>query len=689
MFTNIARLYAGTIGLMTNFFKINKMKSNSDLDTLCINTIRTLTIDAVESAGCGHPGMPMGTAPLSYLLWTRFLKHNPANPGWLNRDRFVLSAGHGSMLLYSLLHLTGYDLPLEELKQFRQLDSKTPGHPEFRHTPGVETTTGPLGQGFGNGVGMAMAQKYLAARFNRDGYTPIDYKIYGIVSDGDLMEGVQSEAASLAGHLKLDNLIYFYDDNGITIDGSTDLSFSEDAPARFKAYGWNVVSVDGNDLKSIEKALTSCLNDNGGKPSLIATRTNIGYGSPNKQDTSEIHGAALGKDEARLTKQNLGFDPDEKFAIPDEVLTHFRTLIDKGKESELKWEQELEIWKQKFPDLNEELEVFKSGILNINWDILPEFSPDSGKMATRQASGKVLEKLINESTFIIGGSADLTPSNNTLVKSLQDYSSQNYSGRYIRYGIREHAMGAVMNGMALSGLRPYGGTFLVFSDYMRPAIRLAALMGLPVVYVFTHDSIGLGEDGPTHQPVEHIPSLRTIPNLNVIRPADANETAYAWKMALERTDGPTALILTRQGLAVFDRSNIAPAEKITKGGYVMAGSDEDELILIATGSEVHLAMEAREKLLQDGIQARVVNIGCQEVFDQQSATYRESVLPSGVAKRISIEASVSFGWEKYTGNNGINISLERFGVSAPGDVAMKALGFTTERVLDACNKILR
>ena len=591
------------------------------------------------------------------------------------------------MLLYSLLHLTGYDLPIEELKQFRQLDSKTPGHPEFRHTPGVETTTGPLGQGFGNGVGMAMAQKYLAARFNRGEYKPIDYKIYGIVSDGDLMEGVQSEAASLAGHLKLDNLIYFYDDNGITIDGSTELSFSEDVPARFKAYGWNVVSADGNDLQSIENALTNCLNDNGGKPSLIATKTNIGYGSPNKQDTSEIHGAALGKDEARLTKQNLGFDPDETFAIPDEVLAHFRAIVDKGKELELKWENELESWKQKFPDLHKELDAFKSGVLNINWDILPEFSPESGKMATRQASGKVLEKLVGESPFIIGGSADLTPSNNTLVKSLQDYSAQNYSGRYIRYGIREHAMGAVMNGMALSGLHPYGGTFLVFSDYMRPAIRLAALMGLPVVYVFTHDSIGLGEDGPTHQPVEHIPSLRTIPNLNVIRPADANETAQAWKMALERQDGPTALILTRQGLPIYDRKSLAEASGLSNGGYVMAGGEKDDLILIATGSEVQLATGARTELLKKGIHARVVNMGCQEVFDQQPQSYRDKVLPPEISKRISIEAGVAYGWTKYTGIEGVSISLERFGVSAPGNLAMEALGFTVERVVEVAVQV--
>ena len=665
------------------------MKNRIDLDTLCINTIRTLSVDAVEKATCGHPGMPMGTAPLSYLLWTRYLRHNPKNPQWLNRDRFVLSAGHGSMLLYSLLHLTGYDLSLEDIRQFRQLNSKTPGHPEYGHTPGVETTTGPLGQGFGNGVGMALAQKYLASYFNRGDFKPFDYKIYAIVSDGDLMEGVQSEAASLAGHLKLDNLIYFYDDNGITIDGSTDLSFSEDVPKRFEAYGWNVVKADGNDLDSISKALASCLDNNGGKPSLIATKTNIGYGSPNKQDTAGIHGAALGEEEAKLTKGNLGFDPEKSFFIPDQALEVFRKSVSRGQQLEKEWEDGLAAYKEKYPELYEAFTGFQKGELNINWDeVLPEFAPDAGKMATRQASGKVLEKVVGESPFIIGGSADLTPSNNTLVKTLQDFSADNYSGRYIRYGIREHGMGAIMNGMALSGLRPYGGTFLVFSDYMRPTIRLAALMGVPVVYVFTHDSIGLGEDGPTHQPVEHIPSLRTIPNLNVIRPADANETAHAWKMALERTDGPTALILTRQGLPIFDRSDIVPASEVTKGGYVMAGSEKDELILIATGSEVQLALGARKQLLEDGVQARVVNMACHEIFDRQPASYRESVLPPNIMNRISIEAGVALGWEKYTGLGGINISLEQFGVSAPGGEAMKALGFTVERVVEECKKLL-
>ena len=665
------------------------MKNKIDLDTLCINTIRTLSVDAVEKATCGHPGMPMGTAPLSYLLWTRYLRHNPKNPLWPNRDRFVLSAGHGSMLLYSLLHLTGYDLTLDDLKAFRQLESKTPGHPEFGLTPGVETTTGPLGQGFGNGVGMAMAEKYLAAFFNREEFKLFDHKIYGIVSDGDLMEGIHNEAASIAGHLKLDNLIYFYDDNGITIDGATDLTFSDNVPKRFEAYGWHVVKADGNDLASIENALEDCLENSNGKPSLISTKTNIGFGSPNRQDTAGIHGAALGEEELRLTKEKLGFDPDRHFEIPEKALEVFRKTIPRGEQMEREWKEGLAKYKEKYPELYEEYKAFQDGLVSINWKkALPDFSPDEGKMATRKASGLVLERLVEESPFVVGGSADLTPSNNTLVKTFKDFSPANYSGRYIRFGIREHAMGAIMNGMALSGLQPYGGTFLVFSDYMRPTIRLAALMKLPVIYVFTHDSIGLGEDGPSHQPVEHIASLRAIPNLNVIRPADANETAHAWHMALDRKEGPTALILTRQGLPVFGRKDEAPASGITKGGYVMAGGDDDELILIATGSEVQLALGAREQLLKEGIQARVVNMGCLEVFDAQPESYRSSVLPPEITKRISIEAGVSLGWQKYTGLGGANISLERFGVSAPGDEAMKALGFTVERVVEACKKLL-
>ncbi len=661
------------------------MKNHKELDTLCINTIRTLSIDAVEAAGCGHPGMPMGMAPTAYVLWTKYLRHNPRNPDWRGRDRFVLSAGHGSMLLYSLLHLTGYDLSLDDIKQFRQLNSKTPGHPEFGHTPGVETTTGPLGQGFANGVGMAIAQKYLSARFNRDSHRPLDYRIYAIVSDGDMMEGVQSESASLAGHLKLDNIIYFYDDNGITIDGSTDLSFSEDVAARFRSYGWNVATADGNNPQSIENALESCLNDNDGKPSLIVTKTNIGFGSPNMQDTAQVHGSALGKEETRLTKKNLGFDPDAQFVIPEEALTLFRQQVEKGEKLQKDWEDGLAAWESRFPELYEDYRALENGDLGIDWkEILPEFSPADGKMATRQASGKTLGKILEKTNLIIGGSADLTPSNNTLAPSLTDFSPENYSGGYIRYGIREHGMGGIMNGMALSGLRPYGGTFLVFSDYMRPTIRLAALMGLPVIYVFTHDSIGLGEDGPTHQPVEHIASLRAIPNLDVIRPADASETAQAWKMALERNDGPTALILTRQGVPVMDRNDLASAEDVTKGGYVVAGSERDDVIIIATGSEVQIALQAREELAGTGISARVVNLACWEVFDRQPESYRKEVLPPDITRRVSIEAGVSMGWEKYVGTGGAIVSIDRFGVSAPAAEAMKAFGFTVENLIDVC-----
>lgn len=661
------------------------MKNTNDLDYLCINTIRTLSIDAVEAAGCGHPGMPMGTAPVAYVLWIKYMRHNPKNPDWPGRDRFVLSAGHGSMLLYSMLHLTGYDLTLDDLKKFRQLDSKTPGHPEYGHTPGVETTTGPLGQGFANGVGMAIAQKYLAASFNRDSHKPVDYRIYAIVSDGDLMEGIQSEAASLAGHLKLDNIIYFYDDNGITIDGSTDLSFSEDVAGRFRSYGWNVVSADGNDISSIQDAMESCLNSNGGKPSLVITKTNIGFGSPNLQDTAKVHGSALGKEEARLTKKNLGFDPDQEFVIPKQALAQFRSVIEKGEKLQQDWQDGIASWKAAFPELYDDYFAFVNGELSIDWEaVLPGFSPDNGKLATRQASGKVLEKILAQTSLIMGGSADLTPSNNTLVSSLRDFSAEDYAGGYIRYGIREHGMGGIMNGLALSGLRPYGGTFLVFSDYMRPAIRLAALMGLPVVYVFTHDSIGLGEDGPTHQPIEHIASLRAIPNLDVIRPADANETAYAWKMALERTDGPTALILTRQGLPVLDREKLSGAEEVLKGGYVVSGGDNDDIILIATGSEVQLALDVRNELAKSGTAARVVNLACWEVFERQSETYWNEVFPPEITRRVSIEAGVSMGWDKYAGSAGTSVSIERYGLSAPGNLAMKALGFTVENVLAHC-----
>lgn len=665
------------------------MTDLENLDLLCINTIRTLSIDAVENAKSGHPGMPMGMAPTAYVLWTKYLRHNPKNPKWLNRDRFILSAGHGSMLLYSLLHLTGYDLSLDELKRFRQLHSKTPGHPEYHLTPGVETTTGPLGQGFGNGVGMAIAQKYLAQYFNRDGFNLFDYRIFGIVSDGDLMEGVQSEAASLAGHLRLDNIIYFYDDNKITIDGETRLTFSEDVSKRFEAYGWHVEHADGNDLQSVETALKRSLTENGGKPSLIVTKTNIGFGSPNKQDTADAHGAPLGEDEVRATKIAYGWDPDKHFFIPDEALAHFRKALSEGQERENRWNQLLEVYKAEYPDLYKDLLPIASNKIELNWkQILPVFVHDDGKLATRQASGKVLEQIVKHTPFIIGGAADLTPSNNTWVKSFTDFSPENRSGRYIRYGVREHAMGAIMNGLALSNLRPYGGTFLVFSDYMRPSVRLAALSGLPVVYVYTHDSIGLGEDGPTHQPIEHLASLRAIPNLYVVRPADANETAYAWQIALERTDGPTAIALSRQGLPVIDRTRYAPAINVLKGGYVLVGDENADILLIATGSEVHLALGAHEELNKRGVSARVVNLACWELFEQQTPEYRNEVIPPRIKRRISIEAGASFGWQKYTGEHGVEIAIDQFGVSAPVADAMIAFNFTVQHVVKRAEELM-
>lgn len=666
------------------------MKQSNNLDTLCINTIRTLAIDAVEKAKSGHPGMPMGMAPTAYVLWTKYLRHNPAKPHWFNRDRFILSAGHGSMLLYSLLHLTGYDLPLDELKRFRQLHSKTPGHPEYHLTPGVETTTGPLGQGFGNGVGMAIAQKYLAAYFNRESFDIIDYKIYAIVSDGDLMEGVQSEAASLAGHLKLDNIVYFYDDNSITIDGETKLSYSENVEKRFTGYGWHVEHADGNDPGSIESAIKKCATGNKGKPSIIITKTNIGYGSPNKQDTADAHGAPLGEDEVKRTKEAYGWEPGKQFYIPGEALEHFRKALETGNQTEAGWNKTLDEYRMKHPGLYDDLKMLLDEKLQIDWEkTLPVFTAEDGKVATRKASGAILEHLVKTNHFIIGGSADLTPSNNTRVKTFEDYSAENRLGRYIRYGVREHGMGAIMNGLALSKLRPYSGTFLVFSDYMRPSVRLAALSGLPVIYVYTHDSIGLGEDGPTHQPVEHLASLRAMPNLFVVRPADANETGFAWQIAVERTDGPTAIALTRQGLPVIDRTKYAPASEVLKGGYVLAGGENTDIVLIATGSEVQLAIGAYEELLTKGINARVVNLACWEIFEQQTPEYREEVIPPHISLRISIEAGASFGWDAYTGTGGVKIAIDRFGVSAPVNDAMKAFHFTVEHVVSTAENMIK
>jgi len=660
----------------------------SELDELCIQTIRFLSVDAVQKAKSGHPGMPMGMAPAAYVLWTRHLKHNPANPRWENRDRFVLSAGHGSMLLYSLLHLSGYDISLEELKNFRQWASKTPGHPEYEPQRGIEVTTGPLGQGISNAVGMAIAQKYLASYFNRDGSPIIDYRIYVIAGDGDLEEGVSSEAGSLAGHLGLDNLIVIYDDNHITIDGDTELAFTEDSAKRYKAYGWNVLAVegDGNDMEAFEKALKKAKRQKN-RPSLIKLRTHIAYGSPNKQDTAEAHGAPLGDDEIRLIKENFGWDGVKSFHIPQEVSAHMRKTVEKGKRAEKKWARMFETYAKAYPALAQEFRDAADGKLSVNLDeLLPKFEAGSS-IATRKASGKVLDALMPRLPLVLGGSADLTPSNNTKFAGAKDFQKSARDGRYIHYGVREHAMGAIMNGISVSRLvRAYGGTFLVFSDYMRPAIRMAAMSKYPTIFVFTHDSVGIGEDGPTHQPVEQLASLRAIPNLTVIRPADANETAQAWKFLLEHKDGPAALLLTRQAVAVIDQDKYGSASNLSKGAYVLTDGDKPEVLLLASGSEAGIALAAGEKLAAEGISARVVSMPCWELFEKQSQQYKDSVLPPETKARVGIEAGVEQGWRKYLGDNGIFIGMSSFGASAPGKICLEKFGITVERTIEAAKK---
>nr|MBC7245131.1 transketolase [Chloroflexota bacterium] len=663
-----------------------------DLDQLCINTIRTLSMDAVEKAKSGHPGMPMGAAAMAYVLWTRFLKHNPADPTWPDRDRFVLSAGHGCMLLYSLLHLTGYDLPLDELKQFRQWGSRTPGHSEYGRTPGVETTTGPLGQGFATGVGMAIAERMLAAHFNRPGHTIVGHYTYAIVSDGDLMEGVASEAASLAGHLRLGKLIYLYDDNKITIEGSTDLAFTENVARRFEAYGWHVQRVDGNDVNALEAALRAAQAELE-RPSLIIARTHIAYGSPNKQDTAEAHGAPLGEEEIRLTKKALGWPTDEPFYIPEAALAHFRRALETGSAAQAAWQARFAAYENAYPELAAEWRRVMRGELPEGWERhLPNFDPSTGPVATREASGKVLNALAPHIPELVGGSADLAPSNLTYLAGMGNFQAANRGGRNLHFGVREHAMGAILSGMALhGGLRPYGGTFLVFSDYMRPAIRLAALMELPVIYVFTHDSIGLGEDGPTHQPVEHLASLRAMPHLTVIRPADATETVVAWKVALQHRTGPVALALSRQKLPIIDRSTYAAADGLALGAYVLAdaGSGNVDLILIATGSEVSLALEAQKRLEQQGIGTRVVSMPSWELFEAQPQEYREAVLPPHITARLAIEAGVAQGWCRYVGERGTVLSIECFGASAPYKVLFQKYGFTVENVVEHALDVLK
>ncbi len=663
-----------------------------NLDNLCIMTIRMLSADGVEKANSGHPGMPMGAASMAYVLWTQFLRHNPLNPKWVNRDRFVLSAGHGSMLLYSLLHLTGYDLPLEELKDFRQWGSKTPGHPEYGLAPGVETTTGPLGQGFANGVGMAIAERYLASHFNQPGHVIVDHYTYGIVSDGDLMEGVSHEAASLAGHLKLGKLIYLYDDNHISIEGSTDLTFTESRTARFEAYGWHVEQLtDGNDLEAISSAITVAQEETE-RPSLIAVRTHIGYGSPNKQDTAAVHGEPLGPEEIRLTKDNLGWPLEPSFLIPEEAMAHFRQAIDNGKALEDQWNEKLLAYEKAYPELGKQWHRWMNGELPEGWEEeIPAFPADGKGMATRVASGNVLNAIAPKIPNLIGGSADLAPSNKTLIKDEKDFQSGQFEGRNLHFGVREHAMGSILNGMALhGGLIPYGGTFLVFSDYMRPAIRLAALMGVKVIYVFTHDSIGLGEDGPTHQPVEHLSALRAIPHLTVIRPSDANETATAWQYAIKSQKGPVALALSRQSIPTLDRNGYAPATELLKGAYVLrdAENKKADIILIATGSEVAIALEACLKLEEKGVAVRLVSMPSWELFESQPEDYRRQILPPEVDLRIAIEAGCTHGWHRYVGKNGVVIGHDDFGASSPYKVLYEKFGITVDRIVRETNQLL-
>lgn len=661
-----------------------------NLDRLCINTIRTLSLDAVQKANSGHPGLPLGCAPMAYVLWTRFLRHNPKNPKWFNRDRFLLSAGHGSMLVYSLLHLAGYDLPLEEIKNFRQWESKTPGHPENFMTPGVEITTGPLGQGFANGVGMAMGSAHLMAMFNREDFPVIDRFIYAICSDGDLMEGISYESASIAGHLKLGNLIYLYDDNRITIDGSTDLAFTDDVTMRFESCGWHVSVVeDGNDLAAIENAIREAQNVFD-KPSLIRVKTIIGFGMP-KQGTNKAHSDAPGEEAVRETKRNLGWDEDKQFYVPEEVYAHFRQAIENGERLEKEWNGLVSAYAEKYAEEGKLLRTMLDDKLPDDWETyLPKFENVESK-ATRAYSGEVINALAPHLPQLFGGSADLAGSNNTEIKDGGDFEAGAYDGRNIRYGVREHAMGAIMTGISLNkGLIPFGGTFLTFSDYMRPAIRLAALSGVQAVYVFTHDSIGLGEDGPTHQSVEHISALRAIPNLYVFRPADAHEVAEAWRFALNKKDAPTALALSRQKIAVIDRTKFAPAEGAQKGAYVLAEADggAPQIIIIATGSEIGLALQARERLQSEGIQTRVVSMPCWELFAEQSAEYCEQVLPKNVRARLVVEAGVRHGWERWVGSEGDSVTVDKFGVSAPAEEVFKNYGFTVENVVEKAKKLV-
>lgn len=660
------------------------MTTASKLDELCVNTIRTLSMDAVQAANSGHPGMPMGMADAAYVLWTKFLKHNPENPTWFDRDRFVLSAGHGSMLLYSLLHLTGYDVSLKEIKNFRQLGSITPGHPEFGMTPGVETTTGPLGQGFGTGVGMAMAERFMAETFNKEGQTLIDHFTYAIVSDGDLMEGISHESASMAGHLKLSKLIYLYDSNKISIDGSTDLAFTDDSKKRFEAYGWDVQQIDGHNHEEIERAIKKAQSTD--TPSLIECKTTIGFGSPNKEGTAASHGSPLGKDEIKLTKERLNWPYDEPFYIPDEVKNEMLKAKESGTAAEQEWKAKLAGYEKAHPADGVLFKKFVSRDMPEKWSgVIPEFPADLKGLATRSASGKVLDQMSDHIFNLVGGSADLTGSTKTDMDGKGIFQAGNYKGRNLHYGVREHGMAAALNGMALhGGIIPFGATFLVFSDYNKPSIRIAALSHIPSIFVFTHDSIGLGEDGPTHQPIEHLAALRATPNVTVLRPADANETAYCWKAAIENSDGPSIMVLTRQNLPTLDRSVYGKASGTEKGAYILkeAPGGTPDLILMASGSEVEIIITAAQTLEDKGVATRVVSMPSWELFDKQDDTYKEKVFPKSVKNRISIEAASPMGWQKYTGSEGIVMGIDRFGESAPFEQVYEHLGLTAEKVVE-------
>ncbi len=658
-----------------------------NIDWLCINTIRVLSLDQIQTAKSGHPGMPLGASPMAYVLWDKFLRHNPENPQWFNRDRFILSAGHASAMLYSLLHLYGYNLSLEELKRFRQWGSKTPGHPEYGHTPGVEATTGPLGQGFGMGVGMAIAECFLSNYFNREGFNIVDHYTYAIVSDGDLMEGISSEAAALAGRLKLGKLIYLYDDNHITIDGPTDITWTEDIELRFKAHGWHVITVpDGEDLDAIYGAIKAA-QDEKERPSLIRIKTHIGWHSP-KQDNPAVHGAPLSEEEAQKTKKALGFPEDRMFYIPQEALNHFRNAVEKGRTLEQEWNEMFKEYRKKYPELAEEFERFVNGKLPENWEEgLPVYTDTSKKIATRSASGETLNILAEKIPNLIGGSADLASSNKVVLKGKGDFYCDSPSGRNIHFGIREHAMGAAVNGMALhGGLIPFGATFFVFSDYMRASVRLAALMGIHSIFVYTHDSIGVGEDGPTHQPVEHLMSFRVMPDLTVIRPADANETVEAWKIAIKEKK-PVVLVLTRQNVPVLDPDKYPIREGVKKGAYILKDSEHLDVILIGTGSEVYVCLEAAEILEREGIKVRVVSMPSWELFFKQDEDYRKSVFPEDIPK-IAVESGSSLGWREIVGDRGDVIGMNSFGASAPGSELMERFGFTAENIAGRAKKLL-